>query len=448
MAYSFKKGDQSNYVITVTFDKSEKEHEKMHVLKHYQQTMNVPGFRKGHVPLAMVEQEVNPAYLDLEIEEHIINHAIQDVLKEHEEIKFIGEPYGFNKKEEGDTIIIEISLDVYPEVEVKGNAWEKEEVEAFTVKVDPKDIDNAFVQLQKNYADYQDTDTVALDTISKIALEFVDKEGNQVEKGTTYLGESEFSESDFWKKTFEGTKKDEEVEIDYNEKKLPEVLKAKAAEKVAKIKATIKDIKKQILPEFTAEKIQELFGKDSEVKDEKGLKEVIEKNLYDQNYTTSLVQAVEKYISTLREKAFSVIIPHTMLESEFASRIQSLEKRFGSKEKVKEYFQKMGEEEAKKFMEDIKSAAKDSLEKFFVLMKISDLLNLGIDWNSEESQDLMVEKKLYEHFHPSDTTEKKSTTKKTKKSSEEKEEKEEKSEWDESEKKTVKRTRKTTKKED
>ncbi len=428
MAYSFKKGDQSNYVITVTFDKSEKEHEKMHVLKHYQQTMNVPGFRKGHVPLTMVEQEVNPTYLDLEIEEHIINHAIQDVLKEHEEIKFIGEPYGFNKKEEGDTIIIEISLDVYPEVEVKGNAWEKEEVEAFTVKVDPKDIDNAFVQLQKNYADYQDTDTVALDTISKIALEFVDKEGNQVEKGTTYLGESEFSESDFWKKTFEGTKKDEEVEIDYNEKKLPEVLKAKAAEKVAKIKATIKDIKKQILPEFTAEKIQELFGKDSEVKDEKGLKEVIEKNLYDQNYTTSLVQAVEKYISTLREKAFSVIIPHTMLESEFASRIQSLEKRFGSKEKVKEYFQKMGEEESKKFMEDIKSAAKDSLEKFFVLMKISDLLNLGIDWNSEESQDLMVEKKLYEHFHPSDTTEKKSTTRKTKKSSEEKEEKEEKSE--------------------
>ena len=79
-------------------------------------------------------------------------------------------------------------------------------------------------------------------------------------------------------------------------------------------------------------------------------------------------------------------------------------------------------------MEDIKSAAKDSLEKFFVLMKISDLLNLGIDWNSEESQDLMVEKKLYEHFHPSDTTEKKSTTRKTKKSSEEKEEKEEKSE--------------------
>lgn len=42
MAYTIKKGDQSNYVITVTFDKSEKEHERIHVLKHYQQTMNVP----------------------------------------------------------------------------------------------------------------------------------------------------------------------------------------------------------------------------------------------------------------------------------------------------------------------------------------------------------------------------------------------------------------------
>jgi len=74
--------------------------------------------------------------------------------------------------------------------------------------------------------------------------------------------------------------------------------------------------------------------------------------------------------------------------------MQNLEKRFGSAEKVKEYFQQLGEEKAKEFVEGVQTAAAESLEKFFILNKVTELLGLTIDWNNEQ-EPLFVEKQLY-----------------------------------------------------
>ena len=63
-------------------------------------------------------------------------------------------------------------------------------------------------------------------------------------------------------------------------------------------------------------------------------------------------------------------------------------------EKVKEYFQQLGEEKAKEFVEGVQSAAAESLEKFFILNKVTELLGLEIDWNSEQ-EPFFVEKQLY-----------------------------------------------------
>ena len=445
MAYSLKKGDKSNYEVVITFSEWDKAHEESHVLQHLAASVNLPGFRKGHVPMDIVKQQFTPETLNLEIEEHIINHEIKNMLKEHEEIKFIGEPYGYKKDDKKDPITITLYIDVYPEVEVKNDSWKKEKIDAVETKVEKKEVEDAYLTLRKNYANYEEAETLELDTISKISMEFLDKEGKVIDKGTTYLGEPEFNEDNFWKDTFLGKKKGEVIELDYKEKKLPQVLLSKSEDKPTKVRLTIKDIKKQILPDFTPETIAKLFGKDAGVKNEEDLKNHIEKTLKEQKYMNELVHNIEHYITTLREKFFSVIIPQTMINEEFKSRLASLEQRFGSKEKVQEYLKSLKEEDATKFITDIQNAAAESLEKFFILTEVAQLLNIDIDRNSKE--ELAVEKKLYEYFNPSDTanTEEKKATKRTKKTTDEG--KEEKSEWKE-EKKTVKRTRKTTKKDE
>jgi FKBP-type peptidyl-prolyl cis-trans isomerase (trigger factor) len=142
------------------------------------------------------------------------------------------------------------------------------------------------------------------------------------------LGEPEFNETDFWKKTFVGKKKAEEIALKYDEKALPAVLHAKSEVKPTTLKMTIKDVKKQILPDFTPENLLKFFGKESEVKTEAELKEFIKKQLVTQKEQEELIKAVENFVSRIRKEAMSVVIPKTMVEEEFKGRLHSLEQRF------------------------------------------------------------------------------------------------------------------------
>jgi FKBP-type peptidyl-prolyl cis-trans isomerase (trigger factor) len=64
---------------------------------------------------------------------------------------------------------------VYPEVEIKAEDWKKESIKPISTKVEENEIEEALHNLKKNYADYQDTDKLEKDTVSKISLNFVDK---------------------------------------------------------------------------------------------------------------------------------------------------------------------------------------------------------------------------------------------------------------------------------
>ena len=183
------------------------------------------------------------------------------------------------------------------------------------------------------------------------------------------------------------------IELKYDEKKLPAVLKAKH-EGAKVLKVTIQDVKQIVLPELNDEMIVKLFGKDAEVKTNAELREYIKKEILKQKQENSLIQTVENYLSEVKKSGVEVIIPKTMVDQELKVRMQNLEKRFGSAEKVAEYFSQIGEEKAKEFIEGIQSAAKESLEKFFILNKVTELLGLTIDWNNEQ-EPLFVEKQLY-----------------------------------------------------
>ena len=103
-----------------------------------------------------------------------------------------------------------------------------------------------------------------------------------------------------------------------------------------------------------------------------------------------------------------VVIPQTLINEELKTRMKSLEERLGGKDKMDEYFKKMGDEKSKAFFEDITKAAEESLEKFFILQKFTQLLNLDVDRN--ESAHMAVEQKLYDKLVKNNGTEKKTKT--------------------------------------
>jgi FKBP-type peptidyl-prolyl cis-trans isomerase (trigger factor) len=120
--------------------------------------------------------------------------------------------------------------------------------------------------------------------------------------------------------------------------------------------------------------IEKLFGKDAEVKTNAELRAYIKKEIVNQKEENELVQTIENYLNDVRKSGVNVVIPKTMIDQEFKVRMDNLKHRFGSEDKVKEYFTQLGEEKSKEFVEGVQSAAAESLEKFFILNKITELL--------------------------------------------------------------------------
>lgn len=401
---------QSNYEITLEFWPAEKAHGREHVLQHFAEDMNIPGFRPGNVPLHIVEQKVDPKYVEMAIVEDLVNHGLQELLAENPELKFIWEPYNFKTEDAGEITKVTFSLDLYPEVTIEWEKWKSEKIAPIAVKVEKKELEDSLLNIRKNYADYQDAEAIdALDTIAKLGLEFLDQKDENLEKGSAYLGEPEFLEDPFWKKTFEGKKKWEVIELVYESKKLPATLQSKHAD-TKTLKVTIQDIKKVILPELNDEMIAKLFGKDAEVKTYVELETYVKNEIEKQKHEHELIHAIENYIWAVRKAGIEVKIPQTIIQEEFKVRMKNLEERFGSAEKVQEYLTQLGDQ-ATAFTDNIKTAANESLEKFFILNKVAELLDITID-RSDQAENLAVEKQLYNKLVDGSKTEKKASVKK------------------------------------
>ena len=417
MEKKVKKWAHANYDIQLTITPKEYEDAKLIMLKEFQKDYEAPGFRKGSVPLDMVEKNVKPEYISIWAYEKLINIWLQEILKEQPDLKLIGEPYDLKQEKttdwkkgapqggEGDTIIT-LKLDIFPEVEVVNNDREKQSVTPIDNTATKEEIEWTMMNIKKQYADYQDTDSIQLDTISKIALEYLDKEGKVIHTGHTYIGEQEFAEDPFFPKTFLNKKKDEIIELAHDEKKLPAVLHNKKSDvKAEKIKLTVQDVKKIVLPEMTPEMLKKLFWDDTKLQNQEDLIKYITESIEHQKYDQELIKKIESVLQNLRNKSMKVMIPQTLVKEELKSRMQNLEKRLWGKEKMEEYFKKMGDEKSKAFFEDIGKAAEESLEKFFILQKFTQLLNLEVDRNN--SAHMVVEQKIYDKLLKDDGTAKK-----------------------------------------
>ncbi|MFA5747500.1 MAG: trigger factor [Candidatus Absconditabacterales bacterium] len=395
MEKKITKSNQSNYEIEIVVTPEEKETAKLKILKDFQKNLELPGFRKGFVPLDAVEKNVQAEYITVGVFENIINAGLQQIIKETPDLKLIGEPYDIDQKEKDSKTILTMKLDVFPEVIVSNSDWEKEHFDEIDNNPTKEEIDNAMTSLKKNYADYKDTDLIKEDTISKLSIEYLAKDGAVLDKGHTYVGEQEFAESKFYKENFIDKKKGDIIDIEYKVKSLPASLQNKKADIEPKtIRLVVQDVKQIILPEMKEETLKKLFGEDTKLKNENDLLQYIKESIQHQKFEMTLIKKVEDYLKKIKGKNMDIVIPKTLIEEEYKVRIKNLETRFGSEEKMSQYFKKIGDEQSKIFLDDIKKAATESLEKFFILQKVSELLKLDI--NREKTGHLEIEKKLYE----------------------------------------------------
>ena len=142
--------DALNAVVKVDIAKEDYSDKVEKILLDYRKSANIPGFRKGHVPMGMVKKQYGKAVLVDEV-----NKLLQDALGKYlveEKLDVLGNPLpkaqdDLNWDAEAFTFEFELGLAPEFEVELKG----KKAITHYNIVADDKMINDQVENIQKQY---------------------------------------------------------------------------------------------------------------------------------------------------------------------------------------------------------------------------------------------------------------------------------------------------------
>jgi len=159
MNISKKQIDDLNAVLTVSIEKKDYSDRVEKILKDYRKTANIPGFRKGQVPMGMVVKQYGQGVLVEEINK-IIQESLNSYLTE-EKLDVLGNPLPKENKDfswDADDFEFEFELGLAPQFEVKLQG--KGPITKYKITATEEMIDNQVVSIQKQYGKLSPIDAV------------------------------------------------------------------------------------------------------------------------------------------------------------------------------------------------------------------------------------------------------------------------------------------------
>ncbi|CAM3817222.1 MULTISPECIES: trigger factor [Flavobacterium] len=155
--------DALNAVVKVAVTKEDYADKVKNVLADYRKNANIPGFRKGAVPMSLIEKQYGKAVLLDEVNK-ILQSSLNDYLVE-EKLDILGNPlpkvtedFDWNK----DDFTFEFELGLAPEFTVDLSA--KSKVAKFDIEADDKMLEEQVDRIQKQYGKMISEDKVTEDT--------------------------------------------------------------------------------------------------------------------------------------------------------------------------------------------------------------------------------------------------------------------------------------------
>ncbi|MHA7056037.1 trigger factor [Aquimarina sp. M1] len=173
--------DDLNAVVTVDIAKADYTDKVDNILKDYRKNANIPGFRKGHVPMGLVKKQYGKAVLVDEV-----NKLLQDALNKYlteEKLDVLGNPLPKEQENfnwDADDYSFEFELGLAPKFEVKLNG--KKAITHYKIVATDEMIDNQIKTIQKQYGKLVSKDKVEKEDV--INGTFVNEE-KEIENQTT-----------------------------------------------------------------------------------------------------------------------------------------------------------------------------------------------------------------------------------------------------------------------
>jgi trigger factor len=268
--------DELNAVVKVNIAKEDYSDKVDNILKDYRKTANIPGFRKGHVPMGMVKKQYGKSVLVDEV-----NKMLQDALNKYlteEKLDVLGNP--LPKEQENfdwdqDNYSFEFELGLSPQFDV--NLETKKPLTHYKIVAGDEMIENQIKEIQKQYGKLVSKNKVEEGDV--VAGTFKNEEEGIDSQATLPLEKLKGKEN---QNKFLGAKVGDTISLNTkdlfeDDHQLMEFLKVehdKAHGLEIDVDFIISEVNKQELAELDQDLFDKLFGKD-EVKTVDGLKDKI-----------------------------------------------------------------------------------------------------------------------------------------------------------------------------
>lgn len=292
--------DTLNAVVKVDINKDDYQPKVDKILKDYKKSANIPGFRKGHVPIGLIKKQYGKAVLVDEV-----NKLLQDALNKYiteEKLDILGNPLPKQQDDfdwNNDTYQFEFELGLAPEFDVDLNP--KKGIKHYKIEADKDMIDNQIKSIQKQYGKLVSQNEVKEGFL--VQGKFVNEE-EEIDHQTTLKPEDLKSKKD--QKLLLGAKVNDS--ITYKTKGLFKdtadlakhlgIEEDKAKELKTEVNFEISEINEEILAELNEELFNKIYP-NAEIKTEKDLREKIKEDAesqLEQQSDQQLLNDVSEYL--------------------------------------------------------------------------------------------------------------------------------------------------------
>ena len=295
MKISFENPDKINGLLTIVVEEEDYKNDVEKTLKDYRKKANVPGFRPGQAPMGMIKRQFGPS-VKMEAVNKIIGQQIYKYVQDNK-IQMLGEPLTSEKQAPVDiekdgpyTFMFDIA--VAPEMKVSLTGRDK--VDYYKIVVDDKTIDQQVDMLASRSGSYEKAENYEGNDMLKGDLRELDENGNTKEGGITVESAvlmPSYIKVDDQKKLFDGAKLGDIITFNPrkaypdNDTEVSQLLKIErdaVKDMESEFSYQITEIQRFKKHEVNEELFKQVFGEDTDVKDEAAFRAKIAEGLQEQ----------------------------------------------------------------------------------------------------------------------------------------------------------------------
>ena len=387
MNVSFQNIDKVSGLLTVKLEKADYQEKVGKSLKTFRQKAQIPGFRKGMVPMSLVKKMYGKSVIAEEVNK-LLSEKVYDYIKSNN-VNMLGEPLPNEEKQQVidfDTMEeFEFVFDIALAPEFKAEVSNTDKVDYYTIEITDEMVENqvkAYTQRNGKYdqvSAYEDNDML------KGLIAELDENGNTKEGGIQVEGAvlmPSYMKNDEQKAIFANAKVNDVLVFNPNAAydghdaeivSLLKIEKEAAAEMKSNFSFQVEEITRFVPGDLNQELFDQVFGKDA-VKTEEEFRAKVKEGIAAQFVADSDYKFLIDARKMLMEKVGKLEFPDALLK-----RIMLLNNKEKGEEFVAENYEKSVEEltwhlikeqlvkdnEIKVEQEDVINMAKDATKAQF-----------------------------------------------------------------------------------